>query len=161
MIKNGRGVLLVKVDGNKLRNAMRKNKNGTPWSVKCANAGFGNSFLTNGLYKYARENKDDAMQYAYISAETYEGVCGLFGIDPRDYCDEWAEYKGTAQAKTAEQKQTTAVNADLLDVLKEISGNLADINASIVRLENVQTQICKKIQKPFKPAAVLPPVSIK
>lgn len=151
--------MLVKVDGNGFRIAMRRNAGGTPWSVKCANAGFGNSFLTNGLYKYARDNKDDAMQYAYIKAETYEGVCGLFGIDPYDYCDEWAQYKGTA--KPAKQKQTAAVNAELLDVLKEISGNLADINASLARLENVQTQICEKIQKPFKPAAVLPPVSIK
>lgn len=157
MIVDSRKNKLVKVNVKDLKAELkRKCADGLPWSVRCDQIGIGNTWIQNGVYKYAKVESDDRMIYGYVIDEKYEKACGAFDIDPTKYCEEWADYKCIKQEKQdkpAERAEKT-VDDDLLAVLREISGNLAEINANIVRLGNVQMQIFEKMQRPTgKPVA--------
>lgn len=158
MIVDSRKNKLVKVNAMELKAEFkRKCAGGLPWSVRCEQAGIGNTWLQNGVYKYAKVENDQRLIFAYVIADKYEKACAMFGIDPCDYCDEWAEFKGIKQAHSKSEKAVETDNSALLTVMCEIAANLSEINANIVRLGNVQMQIFEKMQKPItKPTANSP-----
>lgn len=158
MITDNRGNKLVKINALELKAEFkRKCVKGAPWSVRCDQIGIGNTWIQNGIYKYARVEKDNKLIYAYANAEKYEKACDALGVDPTKCCDEWAEFKGIKQAHSKPEKAVETDNSALLTVMCEIAANLSEINANIVRLGNVQMQIFEKMQKPItKPTANSP-----
>ena len=162
---------LLKINIEKLRKEMIicARKQDTKWSKIVEFNGISSGWMQNCVYAYGRREGDQSGVYGYGDAERFKKICELFKLNPSDFCEEWEEYckkyeKKQPEIKEAEQL-TLAVESlkkaetdvELLKVMKEISGNLAEINANLVRLGNVQMQILEKMQKPLpaaRPAAV-------
>lgn len=155
--KRSKKVMIV-VNQVSFRQAMKgKCKGGAPWSVRTKKAGLGDSFLSNGAYKYAKEHlDDDSMILSYVDKDRYEGVCELFGLNPADYSEEWVKLYGEKK----EQATVTGTSDEVLKKLEELDKHLEENTRAVEKVGNLLLQVLEKMQQK-KPIANAPANNVK